>query len=69
MTSHLCEKCGVRLTSDEIALHRKLLNRAAKSFWCLDCQAIYCNTTRITLEKLIEKYHSTGLCSLFAKTE
>ena len=53
--------------SDEIALHRKLFNRAAKEFLCLDCQAAYLNVKREQLEELIERYHASGTCMLFAK--
>lgn len=67
MTDHLCMKCGERLMSDEIALHRKLFSRAAKEYMCLDCQAEYLNVKRERLEQLIEMYHKNGTCTLFAK--
>ena len=66
---HLCKTCGAQLTSAEIALHRKLFNRAAKEFLCLDCQAKYLNVERGQLEEVIEKYHQSGTCVLFAKCE
>ena len=69
MTDHLCMKCGNRLMSDEIALHRKLFCRAAKKYMCLDCQAEYLNLKRERLEQLIEMYHKSGTCALFAKLE
>ena len=69
MTDHLCKKCGKNLMSDEIALHRKLFCRAAKEYMCLDCQAVYLNVSRERLEKVIEKYHKSGTCTLFAKLE
>lgn len=55
--------------SDEIALHRKLFSRAAKEFMCLDCQAEYLRVDRTQLEKVIEMYHKSGTCVLFAKWE
>lgn len=55
--------------SDEIALHRKLFSRAAKEYMCLDCQASYLGVTREKLEKVIEQYHKSGTCVLFAKYE
>ena len=67
MGKFICAKCGAALCSDEIALHRKLFNRAAREFWCLDCQANFCNTTRQKLEALIEMYYESGTCSLFPK--
>ena len=53
--------------SDEIALHMKLFSRAAKEFLCLNCQAAYLNVERSKLEEVIERYHQSGTCVLFAK--
>lgn len=69
MTEHLCKTCGTGLTSDEIALHMKLFSRAAKEFMCLDCQAAYLKVERGQLEEVIERYHRSGTCVLFAKQE
>ncbi len=69
MTDHICMKCEKRLMSDEIALHRKLFGRGAKEFMCLDCQAEYLQVERAQLEKVIEMYHRSGTCVLFAKWE
>ena len=69
MTDHLCKKCGTKLISDEIALHMKLFSRASKTFMCLDCQAEYLGVMREDLEKVIERYHRSGTCVLFAKYE
>lgn len=69
MTDHLCRTCGKNLMSDEIALHMKLFSRASKTFMCLDCQAAYLSVDRERLERLIEKYHKSGTCALFAKWE
>lgn len=69
MTDHVCKVCGNRLTSDEIALHRKMFCRAVKEYMCLDCQAAYLNVERECLEHVIERYHKSGICSLFAKTK
>lgn len=67
MTDHLCKTCKTQLMSDEIALHMKLFNRAAKQFLCLDCQAAYLSVERSQLEEVIERYHQSGTCVLFAK--
>ena len=69
MTDHLCKKCNAGLMSDEIALHRKLFGRSLKEYMCLDCQAVYLDVDRGYLEKLIEGYHKSGPCALFAKWE
>lgn len=67
MTEHRCKECGCQLTTDEIALSMKLQGKQTRSYFCLDCQAEYSNTTRQRLEQLLEYYHSSGICSLFAK--
>ena len=69
MTDHTCMKCGKNLMSDEIALHRKLFGRGAQKFMCLDCQAEYLRVSRERLENLIDMYHRTGICTLFAKKD
>ena len=69
MTDHVCRTCGKTLMSDEIALHMKLFSRAAETFMCLDCQAAYLSVRREQLEELIERYHESGTCVLFAKRE
>ena len=61
--------CGSELCSDEIALYRKLVFRAATEYLCLDCLARECSTSREKLQGLIDYYHRTGLCCLFAKVE
>lgn len=67
MTEHRCKHCGTFLTSDEIALSMKLQGKQTRTYFCLDCQAQYSNTTRQRLEQLLETYHKSGICSLFAK--
>lgn len=67
MTERLCKKCGCSVTSDEIALSMKLQGKQTRTYFCLNCQAEYSNTTRSRLEQLLETYHTTGICSLFAK--
>lgn len=69
MTRHRCLRCGAPLTGDEIALHKKMISRAAETFLCLDCLAEECAATREQLEGLIAFYHRTGICTLFAKSE
>lgn len=66
---HTCMNCGADLCSDEIALYRKLVFRGATEYLCLDCLARELSFSRDRLQKLIDYYHRTGLCCLFAKTE
>ena len=36
-----CKQCGRILTKDEIGLHKKLYNRGATSYFCIDCSSQY----------------------------
>ena len=65
--NHLCNNCGAALCSDETALYRKLIFRAATEYLCMDCLAVELRTSREKLQMLIDYYHRTGICSLFAK--
>lgn len=69
MTRHQCMRCGKYLTGDEIALHQKLVSRAATEYLCLCCLAEQLSTTREKLEGLIAYFHRTGICGLFVKYE
>ncbi len=66
---HPCMKCGAALCSDEIALYKKLVFRAATEFLCLECLAGEMRTSREKLQSIIDYYHRTGTCCLFAKWE
>ena len=67
MTNHICMRCGAGLNGDEIALYQKMVRRDAEAFLCLDCQASDYGATREKLQRLIDYFHRTGICSLFAK--
>ena len=60
-----CSKCGAALESDDIAIYRKLVNRGADSFWCIDCLADDLGCTRAAIENLIDYYRQSGECTLF----
>ena len=60
----LCALCGRRLTSDEIAATKKLVNRGAQSFLCVPCLAKRFNITTADVQKPIEHFKDAG-CSLF----
>ncbi len=60
-----CKECGKTLYADDISIHRKLINRGADEFFCIDCLAVKLGCTRADIERLIEYYRSTGRCTLF----
>lgn len=59
-----CKQCGRILTKDEVALHKKLYNRGASSFFCIDCSSQYLEVPVSLLEKKIEEFKAMG-CTLF----
>lgn len=67
--THKCMKCGAELRSDEMALYKKLVFRSATEYLCLDCLAGEMRTKRERLQSLIDYYHHTGTCCLFAKAQ
>lgn len=69
MTDRECGRCGAALSSDAIALYRKLVCREARTYLCLDCLAEALSVERSKLDELIDYYHRTGICCLFEKYE
>lgn len=59
-----CRNCQSVLSPDEIALHRKLHNRAADSFLCIACNAQYFGVATQLLEEKIRQFKEMG-CTLF----
>lgn len=60
-----CKKCGAPLGGDDIAIFRKLVNRMAEEFFCIDCLADYFDCPREEIEKRIRWYRESGECTLF----
>ena len=59
-----CNQCGREVSSDEIGLTRKLVNRASTEFLCFACLE---NHFRISHEEalaLVERFRKMG-CQLF----
>lgn len=59
-----CLKCKRELTSDEIGLHKKLVNRGASEYMCIDCLSRYFDVPVTMLYEKIEQFKKMG-CTLF----
>ena len=59
-----CIICGCSLSHDEIALTRKLINRGAREFLCIDCLAHKFNVPQEVLQDKIVQFKEMG-CTLF----
>ena len=60
-----CRVCGkTPLSKEEIGLTKKIIDRKAKSFYCLDCLAEYLEVTTEELLAKVEEFKNEG-CSLF----
>ena len=65
MESKKCYECGKKpLTKDEIGLTKKIIDKKAKSFYCLKCLADYLEVTVEELQAKIEEFKEEG-CTLF----
>ena len=63
--SRQCYVCGKgNLSKDEIGLTKKLINKKAVSFYCIDCLADYLEVTREELLDKLEEFKEEG-CTLF----
>ena len=63
--SHSCNICFIEnLTKDEIGATRKLIDKDAKEFFCIDCLADYLGCTVNELLEKIEEFKEEG-CTLF----
>ena len=61
-------ECQRELTSDEIGLHKKMINRGSTEFMCITCLAAFYHCEESLLEKKIEQFREQG-CTLFAPKE
>lgn len=66
MNKNNCKECGRELTFDETALHKKLIDRFADEFLCIDCCAKHFKVRKQTLEKKIIEFKEWG-CTLFTE--
>ena len=67
MGEHSCAHCSKQICSDEVALSKKIISRMITHYFCLRCLAKAYRTTPDALQELIDYYHRTGECTLFAK--
>jgi len=59
-----CMRCRRTLKNDEIALFKKLVNRGAEKYMCINCLAEHFAVSVSDLEEKIEQYKKMG-CTLF----
>ena len=62
---HKCFRCQKVLISDEIGLYRRMVNRGAVSFLCIDCLASHFKVERTDLEEKLHMFKEAG-CTLFS---
>ena len=61
-----CTICGKSLTYNEIGLHKKLIGKTQKSFFCKSCLAEYLGVSVALLEEKQRQYAQAG-CTLFVE--
>ena len=61
-----CKNCGAPLTSDEVAVTRKLINRGATEYMCVPCLAKWFEVKEDDIRERIEYFRASG-CTLFEK--
>ncbi len=59
-----CVSCAVELSPNDIGFHKKMVNRGAEEFMCIDCLCEYFGITREKADEMIERFRETG-CTLF----
>lgn len=65
MQEKKCYVCGkAPLSKDEIGLTKKLINKSASNFYCIDCLADYLEVTVNELSAKLEEFKEEG-CTLF----
>ncbi|GHU14979.1 hypothetical protein FACS1894163_00250 [Spirochaetia bacterium] len=61
----VCTQCAKKLSGDETAIYRKLVNRGASEYLCIDCLAVFLGCGRKAIEDRIAYYRKAGTCVLF----
>lgn len=63
-----CIKCGAELSVYDIGFHKKLINRGAAEYMCIDCLCGHFRMTREKAFEMIRRFQKTG-CLLFPPYE
>ncbi len=61
-----CVSCGKELTADDEGFHKKMVNRGAQEFMCIECLSDYFGITVEKSLQMIESFREQG-CTLFYK--
>lgn len=62
---HSCKVCFKKhLSKDEIGATKKLIDREAKEYFCMNCLADYLGCEVIDIQEKIEEFKAEG-CDLF----
>lgn len=61
----VCIECKKPIETDEAAIYRKMVQRNAKEYMCIDCLAKYLGVSRQAIEDRIRYYRESGTCVLF----
>lgn len=64
MNEDYCMVCKRKLERDEIALHKKLVNRGAHEFMCITCLGNHFDVSEERLREKIQHFKDSG-CTLF----
>lgn len=64
MQKNECTRCGRLLTIEDIGATKKLINRGAESFLCVECLADYLKVAPERIRQKIEDFRRAG-CTLF----
>ena len=59
-----CLTCGKELTPDDIGFYKKMINRGASEFCCVECLSEYYGITTEKAREMIERFREQG-CTLF----
>lgn len=65
-TDECCINCGRVLTGDDIGMTKKLMNRGAKQFYCIECLAAYFEVPEAEVRRKLDEFRQMG-CTLFEK--